>query len=104
MTDRGDGPDMEEPWTDFIASYIQACLTEIGRLTSRPTMLRYLARPCARCGRSFTPNGTRGPLPLYCSQSCRQRAYERRWGKSTAEQRAEQLAATRSAEGDDDGP
>lgn len=33
---------------------------------------------CARCGERFERSSTRGPEPKYCSQVCRQRAYETR--------------------------
>lgn len=33
---------------------------------------------CDFCSRSFVPSNKRGPAPRFCSQSCRQRAYEAR--------------------------
>ena len=35
-------------------------------------------RHCAWCGRRVPPSGRQGRPRLYCAQSCRQRAYERR--------------------------
>ena len=42
-------------------------------------------RECANCGREFAPPHQKGPVPLYCSQSCRQRAFEKRHGDFNAE-------------------
>lgn len=33
---------------------------------------------CGWCGRLFDRPNRRGPTPVYCKQSCRQRAYETR--------------------------
>ena len=35
---------------------------------------------CAWCEREFSRTGKRGPVPTYCSHSCRQRMYEKRHG------------------------
>lgn len=40
----------------------------------RPRRVRY----CAWCGRRVPESGSKGRPRLYCAQSCRQRAYERR--------------------------
>ncbi|MBE9376448.1 hypothetical protein IQ251_18520 [Saccharopolyspora sp. HNM0983] len=42
--------------------------------TGRPRRVRY----CAWCGRRVPETGRQGRPRLYCAQSCRQRAYERR--------------------------
>jgi hypothetical protein len=33
---------------------------------------------CAWCGRKFERKNPKGPIPRYCRQGCRQRAYEDR--------------------------
>lgn len=33
---------------------------------------------CAWCGRPIERTGARGPLPVYCSHSCREKAYRDR--------------------------
>jgi hypothetical protein len=38
-------------------------------------------RPCAECGRSFTPSRADD---TYCRADCRVRAYRRRWAETTA--------------------
>lgn len=47
--------------------------------------LAHLSRPlvdakrtgvvCAHCGKTFTPQNERGPVPKYCSRTCQQAAY-----------------------------
>ncbi|WP_374108074.1 hypothetical protein [Saccharopolyspora sp. 6V] len=42
------------------------------------TARRRAERHCSWCGRRLTSSGRQGRPRLYCTQSCRQRAYERR--------------------------
>ena len=41
---------------------------------------------CRYCERAFVRSSERGPAPKYCSQACRQRAYEKRHPSMTHEQ------------------
>ncbi len=44
---------------------------------------------CQRCGRDFVRTSPRGPAPAYCSPTCRQRAYEERLRRTSAQRIAE---------------
>jgi hypothetical protein len=49
---------------------------------------------CHRCGEEFEPQSKRGRTPVYCSATCRQRAYEHRRIGRLVEERAAALATT----------
>ena len=43
------------------------------------------ATPCAWCGESFRPPKPTGRRPIYCAQTCRQKAYEAERDRRTGE-------------------
>lgn len=66
-------------------------------VTKTVTKRKPKKRRCAWCRNDFRPSG-RGRPPRFCSQSCRQRAYEGRLAQHPLRLLERDLAAAKSAE------